>query len=294
MKVDLQKEPASDLPTDHTVASAGGAGHFNGARVLVAEDNIVNQRVAVRMLKKLGCQPFLAVNGREALEMIEGSSSSYDLVLMDCQMPEMDGYEATLEIRRRMTGRRIPVIAMTANALQGDREKCLASGMDDFVTKPVKMETLAKVIQRWYVDRSSKIEDPEADRGRGSGVGLLKSGDLGGYPDSAAPAIDKAAVLKRLGGDEELYHELLHLFLEHAPRQITQLKEAVEAGDVALSERMAHSLKGASANVGAVTLQQEAARAEAGARTGDWQKIRGCHERMEMELEKIRSLSLST
>jgi signal transduction histidine kinase/DNA-binding response OmpR family regulator len=293
MKVDLQNGPASDLPTDRTMASAGGTGHFAGARVLVAEDNVVNQRVAVRMLNKLGCQAFLAVNGREAVEMIE-DSSSYDLVLMDCQMPEMDGYEATMEIRRRMTGRRIPVIAMTANALQGDREKCLASGMDDFITKPVKMETLAKVMQRWFVDRPSKTEDREGDEEKKSGRSRLEGGKDGGCPDTTASVIDKEAVLKRLGGDEELYQELLHLFLEHAPRQITQLKEAVEAGDVALSERMAHSLKGASANIGAVTLQQEAAQAETGARTGDWQMIRGCHERMKTELEKIRSLALSS
>jgi len=118
------------------------------ARVLVAEDNMVNQKVAVRILERLNCRVDVAANGREALDLLE--SLSYDMVFMDCQMPELDGYEATQEIRRRQgTGRRIPVIAMTANALQGDRERCLAAGMDDYMSKPVAPAGFREMLDRW-------------------------------------------------------------------------------------------------------------------------------------------------
>jgi CheY-like chemotaxis protein len=117
-------------------------------RVLVAEDNVVNQKVAARMLEKLGVRTDVAANGREALEMMR--MLPYDLVFLDCQMPEMNGYEAVAEIRRREgSERRTPVIAMTAEAIDGRREQCLEAGMDDFIAKPVKMEMLAQALKRW-------------------------------------------------------------------------------------------------------------------------------------------------
>jgi CheY-like chemotaxis protein len=117
-------------------------------RVLVAEDNVVNQKVAVRMLETLGLRADVAANGREAVGMFE--LLPYDLVFMDCQMPEMDGYEATQEIRRREgPGRHVAIIAMTADVLAGCRERCLEAGMDDFVGKPVAMEALFEALQRW-------------------------------------------------------------------------------------------------------------------------------------------------
>jgi CheY-like chemotaxis protein len=116
--------------------------------VLVAEDNVVNQKVAVRILEKLSCRVDVAANGREALDLLE--TLDYDLVFMDCQMPEVDGYDATREIRNRQgTGRHIPVVAMTANALQGDRERCLESGMDDYMSKPVTPGVFREMLERW-------------------------------------------------------------------------------------------------------------------------------------------------
>jgi CheY-like chemotaxis protein len=126
-------------------------------RVLVAEDNAVNQKVAVRLLEKLGLRPDVAANGREVLKMIE--MAPYDLIFMDCQMPEMDGYAATLEIRRGETAaRRMAIVAMTAEAMAGARERCLASGMDDHIGKPVKLEDMFDALQKWLPEKNLKKE----------------------------------------------------------------------------------------------------------------------------------------
>jgi CheY-like chemotaxis protein len=118
-------------------------------KVLVAEDNVVNQKVAVRMLEKLGCRVDTVANGVEALAA--HASGTYDLIFMDGQMPAMDGYAATAVIRARetQTGQHIPIIAMTANAMQGDREECLAAGMDDYISKPIKSEELSLLLHKW-------------------------------------------------------------------------------------------------------------------------------------------------
>jgi CheY-like chemotaxis protein len=116
-------------------------------RVLLAEDNVVNQKIALRLLEKAGMQVDVVVNGREAIAAVE--RAAYDLILMDCQMPEMDGFEATAEIRRRERGNRhLPICALTANAMAGDRERCLAAGMDDYISKPIGLQQLQEAIQR--------------------------------------------------------------------------------------------------------------------------------------------------
>ena len=118
------------------------------AHVLVVEDNLVNQKMAVRMLEKMGCRVDVAANGSEAVKRV--GQSTYDLIFMDCQMPEMDGYEATAEIRRfENNSKHTPIIAMTAHTMQGDREKCLQAGMDDYIPKPIKKETLSEILQKW-------------------------------------------------------------------------------------------------------------------------------------------------
>ena len=121
---------------------------FAGRHVLVAEDNEINQKIVVRMLERVGCLAERVTNGREALDAV--MAKPYDLVLMDVQMPEMDGFTATAEIRRQERGRcHIPIAAMTANAMTGDRERCLAAGMDDYISKPVRLADLERMLTRW-------------------------------------------------------------------------------------------------------------------------------------------------
>ena len=198
--------------------------------ILLAEDNIVNQKVAVRQLLKLGYRADAVANGREVLEAL--TRIRYDLVLMDCQMPDMDGYEATAEIRRREgASMRIPIVAMTANALQGDREKCIAAGMDDYVSKPVRSEELRKVLEGLFAklrnNNDSQVVDAEA-----------------------IPPVDLNRLYQALGSEPEEFNEILDLYLEHMPLSLEKLRLAIEAGDVGEVHMIAHNGGGTSANCG--------------------------------------------
>jgi two-component system, sensor histidine kinase and response regulator len=143
------------------VADPEAVASFVGARVLLAEDNAVNRKVALRMLERLGIRADTAADGRQALAAIE--QGAYDLVLMDCLMPEMSGYQATEALRRREegTGRHLPVVAMTANAMEGDRERCLAAGMDDYIPKPVRVGELHTMLERWLGQKAGEAEPGE-------------------------------------------------------------------------------------------------------------------------------------
>jgi signal transduction histidine kinase/DNA-binding response OmpR family regulator len=218
-------------------------------RVLVAEDNVVNQKVAVRMLEKFGCRVDVVANGREALAAL--SRIAYDCVLMDCQMPEMDGYEATAAIRQREahTGNHTLIVAMTANAMQGDREQCLAAGMDDYVCKPVRAEELLALLQKWVRPSDNTSTHPSA-----------AASDALQAPASAAqpqlPILDGEAfaALKTLCEDEDpqFLLDLIAQFIQDAAARLDTLRAAAAANDATVLERTAHALKSSSAYVGAL------------------------------------------
>jgi len=145
--------PFSHSRTVRPLAAALDAADGSRVRILVAEDNAVNQKLAVTLLRNMGFRADVVANGRDAVEA--HSRSSYDLILMDCQMPEMDGYEATARLRQLATGDKVRIVAMTANVMEGDREKCLAAGMDDYLTKPVRTSELKRILKLYLGDRDT-------------------------------------------------------------------------------------------------------------------------------------------
>ena len=259
------------IATRHTAREAVFDFTPRKARILLAEDNITNQQVAQGILKKLGLSADAVANGREALEALK--TLPYDLVLMDVQMPEMDGLEATRRIRSQETGRRLPIIAMTANAMQGDREKCLQAGMNDYVTKPVSPRALAEALEKWLPEESGmQGSEPRIQETEASIQHSIED-------QQVSPVVwDRAGLLERLMGDEELAGIILQGFLIDMPRQIEALREYLEAGDDAGAERQAHTIKGASANIGAEALRTLAVELEQAGKSGD---LEGMKTRME-------------
>ena len=253
------------------------------ARILVAEDNPVNQKVAVRMLERLGYQADVAADGLEAVEAL--SRVPYAAVLMDVQMPEMDGYEATAAIRRREEGteRHIPVIAMTANALEGDREKALGAGMDDYVPKPVKPEELDAVLERW-VSMADEVKASVPEVGEGSAT----------REGSEEDPLDRSVLagLRELQeeGASDLLEELIGLFLADVPPQLVALRKVVEADDAQSVERIAHTLKGSCANMGAVRMETLCAELQEMGRSEELRAAPGLIARLDEEFGRVRAV----
>ncbi|HZO83373.1 MAG TPA: PAS domain S-box protein [Candidatus Binataceae bacterium] len=252
-----------------TAAPAGG-------RILLVEDNPINQKVTLAQLKRLGYEADGASNGREALQAIE--RTAYDAVLMDCQMPEMDGYEATRELRRREAGKRhTVVIAMTAYGLAGDREKCLAAGMDDYIAKPVRKEQLAQILQRWLAPKpQSAVATPAAPAGA---------------PGADGEALFDVAVLGALRGEgKEFFTELTEMFNAEVPASLGQLAEAFAKGDAGAVATVAYRIKGAAAIFGARRMQEQAAAIEQTARAGSMELAATMMEELRAEFERVRAV----
>ncbi len=216
------------------------------SRILLAEDNQVNQEVALGMLKALSCEVDIATNGQEALDAV--ARASYDLVLMDCQMPEMGGLEATTIIREReasMGGKPTPIIALTAHATASDREQCLAAGMDDYLSKPFTQEQLFSVIERWLPSQSIHLSVP-----------------LGATSDASAGWADHTVDRQTLDGlrsfvdGSQLLRRVVHAYLDEAPQQIAEMRRAIVHGEAEKLWLAAHSFKSGSANAGALGLSQ--------------------------------------
>jgi PAS domain S-box-containing protein len=228
---------------------------MRGARILLVEDNEINQEVAIGQLEDAEAFVDLAENGEVALHMIR--DNDYDAVLMDMQMPVMDGIEATRVIRSNPRFRGLPIIAMTANAMASDRILCLEAGMNDHIAKPIDPDQLFGVLLRWI-----KRPDGDGKAARGGGAALGSDG-RGGNAELAIQGIDVPAGLRRTGGNRQRYATLLRKFAEQQSGTVGAIETALAIGDAGGAERAAHSLKGAAATLGASSLSEAAARTEA-------------------------------
>jgi CheY-like chemotaxis protein len=214
----------------------------------VAEDNVVNQKVATKILGNRGHSTVVASNGREAVDASE--KERFDLILMDVQMPELDGFEATQLIRERekASGGHLPIVAMTAHAMKGDREKCLATGMDDYVSKPINRDELFSVIEKFTK----------------GGETTENSSSLSSRDDNepTTEVFDISKALKTVGGDYEFLKEIAELLLENLPGYVAKIREAISGEDAVALEGAAHNLKGAVGNFGAARAYDAAYRLE--------------------------------
>ena len=258
-------QDAAPFVTRHSLAEQAR----RSVRILLAEDNTVNQKVAMKMIEKLGHQVDCVANGREAVDALQ--SAPYDVVLMDCHMPEMDGYAATGAIRDwEGEERHTPIIAMTANAMKGDDKKCLDAGMDAYLAKPVRPHELADMLAR-YTERETPAHDVAAP-----------------VPATDAAVFDRDGLLERVDDDTELLDELVSLYLEEMPRHLDALRAALDAGDGDTAKRCAHTIKGSSDNMGAVAVRDVALAMETAAASGELAAIPGKLDKMDEMVEAFR------
>jgi CheY-like chemotaxis protein/HPt (histidine-containing phosphotransfer) domain-containing protein len=243
----------------------------------LAEDNVTNQQVALGMLAKLGFTADTAADGREAIQALK--TVPYDIVLMDVQMPLMDGLEATRTIRSGKSGvlnPKIPIIAMTAHALKGDRERCLEGGMDDYISKPIAPQALAEALETW-LDKAQK--QPSADFAPGGET----------YPSASPPVFDRQALSDRLMGDANLVKEILAGFLNDMPKQLQSLKRCIDRRDAGSAGKQAHAIKGAAANTGGMALSAVAGKMEKAGQAGQMEEIAALMPELERQFDLLRT-----
>jgi len=243
----------------------------NGGRILVVEDNPVNREVLLAQLSVLGCQASAVENGAEAVEAVAGGG--YDLVLMDCQMPVMDGFEATLHIRE-LHRSDIPIVAVTADAMPADRDRCLRAGMNDYIAKPVELQRLSDAVARWLPARSK-----------------APAGVAGDSDAAAAPIVfNERALMRRLLGDQRLAGAILRSFVADFPGRLDSLRQCIAAGDSPGVRQRAHRLKGAAATVAAESLSALAKAIEEAGKDGQMARCGQLMPRAVEEFERFRNV----
>jgi two-component system sensor histidine kinase/response regulator len=266
-------------------AGARAGGRRFSARVLLVEDNAVNQELARSQLESLGCQVRVATNGREALDAVtlnplDALREPYDLVLMDCQMPVMDGYAATAELRRweRQQGNaRLPIVALTAHALEGDRERCLAHGMDDYLAKPFTRDELERMLARWLPQSVAPT--------RNEPVAMCTTNDTQSTVLDHK-IIERITALQRDGKPDLLAH-LIGLFFASVPRLLSEIEFGLTAGDATLVRRAVHTLKSSSANLGGTALAKLCGELELHARDGALPAVAARIDVLHFELDGV-------
>jgi CheY-like chemotaxis protein len=257
-----QREKESKLITRHSIRETAAA-----LRVLLAEDNEINRELAVRLLTKRGHAVQVATNGKLVLDMLE--AGQFDVILMDVQMPEMDGFETTAAIRskEKLTGKHIPIVAMTAHAMKGDRERCLAAGMDEYISKPINVIELMEVLESFS----------------DSTIPVLP------HPEQSHPALDKRVALNRVGGDQALLIDLGRLFGGESARLLAAIHDAADLKDTEALQNAAHSLKGSVATFAAYEAVEAALKVERLARSGDLTGINDAISSLAFEIERVLS-----
>ncbi len=287
----------TDLITRHSIKEAE---HKRGGRILVADDHRVNQQLAVLMLEKLGYRPDVVANGLEVIEAL--SRKSYDLILMDGQMPEMDGYEASRKIRETermneshdegdLKARCIPIIALTANAMQGDREKCLAAGMDDYLAKPMKPDQLAEILAKWLPiteeanQTSNGSSDPQtADQLTQNEI----SAEITSHLD--------LTVLNhlRVMGGSTLVAKMVAQFIKDTTIYVEKVQEAVESTNQPYFAEAAHGLKGVCGNMGVTAMRHLIYQLESHGKGRSWEQAQNTIQSIKIELDQVFSLLQET
>ena len=252
----FQRAPAhAEAPV---AAKPAPPANLRGARVLLVEDNAINQQVAAELLGSAGVTVDIAGNGLEAVRAVR--AQRYDAVLMDVQMPVMDGLQATEAIRQIESLKSLPIIAMTASVLRGDRDRCLQVGMNDYISKPINVERMLSTLARWIPERDAAATAPEPAAMPPPAAGAVLPETLDGF--------DLADGLKRVGGDRALYRRLLLQFREHSANAANDIRAALAAGDRSAAKSAAHTLKGVAGNLSATALYKAAQKLETGLRRG--------------------------
>jgi len=247
-----------------------------GAYLLLVEDNAVNQELALEILQDAGLKVDVANNGLEAVEKV--ALTNYDGVLMDCQMPVMDGFEATRKIRQDARFANLPILAMTANAMAGDKEKCVESGMNDHIAKPIDVTQLFLTMAKWLKPKRSEAAAPADSAGA-----IPKEARPDGVPD--VEGLDIKTALGRVGGSVKLLRKLIHRFRETQADVMARIKTAMENSDVETAVREAHTVKGLAGNIGATQMAERAALVEGMLKRGETEGLAEALHAMEAELE---------
>jgi signal transduction histidine kinase/CheY-like chemotaxis protein/HPt (histidine-containing phosphotransfer) domain-containing protein len=270
----LTEKVKTTAPTTSLVPEQLGKG-MRGLRILLAEDNEVNQELAQSLLKKYGHSVLLANDGQEALATWE--KESFDLILMDLQMPVMGGFEATAAIRRKEahTGAHIPIVAMTAHAMKGDRENCLAAGMDGYVPKPISVKNLLDAIDA--VAGSAKVPESGPEPEPASRP----------FPAQTSPLVDRQALLVQVDGDTELLRRMVSIFLADAPERLGAIRAAVESNNAESLAKLAHRLKGAVSNFSSDAVTRAALQLETMAQQRDLSNAPEAYEELKVMIERL-------
>ncbi|BCT68859.1 response regulator [Nitrosospira sp. NRS527] len=290
----------SSLPETRETQSAHNLERpFTGTRVLLAEDNATNQIVGAMMLRNLGCNVDVTASGREAMQMVD--AFFYHIVFMDCEMPEMDGFEATAAIRRRPDLKsRLPIVAVTAQAMHGDKERCLLAGMDDYISKPVMQEDFAAALTRWVPSKELQhsceaqehITRSDEKAGNANSPGYPPfpvSSSLSDIPSALNPAV--IARLRALAEATEpsLIGQIFASFLSDGAERLNKLQNALDGDDPELLRKIAHALKGASANIGAHHMADIAQQLELLGKADSMSGAAVLIEQIEGEFERVKS-----